>query len=313
MTRAVGASLGGRYVLESLIATGGMGEVWKAVDSQMDRPVAVKLLKDSVGESEVFLKRFRNEAKNAAGLAHPNIAQVLDYGDVDGLAFLVMEFVAGQPLSSILERERTLSESRLVSILQGTCRGLEKAHLAGVIHRDIKPGNMLVEGQDHVKITDFGVSRSTDQTTLTATGMVMGTAQYLAPELALGKPATPVSDLYALGVVAYESVAGKRPFVAANPVDIAISHVNDDVPPLPSTVSPELATVIMQLLEKNPRKRPHSARELEAILVRLTVSDERAEPAASAPPSAAVPARRMPPSIAPRTYRPRPDVPRRQI
>lgn len=313
MTRSSGSNLGGRYVLESLIAMGGMGEVWKAVDTHVDRLVAVKLLKDTVGESEVFLKRFRNEAKNAAGLAHPNIAQVLDYGDVDGLAFLVMEFVAGQPLSSILERERTISERRLASIMQGACRGLHRAHQAGVIHRDVKPGNLLIEGEDHVKITDFGVSRSTDQTTLTATGMVMGTAQYLAPELALGKPATPVSDLYALGVVAYESVAGRRPFVAANPVDIAISHVNDDVPPLPTTVSTGLAAVIMRLLEKNPRKRPRTAQELEAILGDLALTDERVQPLLVGEERPASPARRMPPSIAPRTYRPRPDAPRRDM
>src|SRR5690606_26282466 len=164
-------------------------------------------------------------------------------------------------MSSILERERTLEESRLVAMLRHTCRGLHAAHAAGVIHRDIKPGNLLVHGADHVKITDFGVSRGLGQSTLTATGMVMGTAQYLAPELALGKPATPASDLYAVGIIAYESVVGKRPFTAATPVDIAIAQVNDEVPPLPDTVSPAMASVIMDLLEKSPRKRPKTRSE----------------------------------------------------
>lgn len=310
MSMVAGSTLGARYVLEAPIATGGMGEVWKARDVELDRAVAVKLLKEGAGTNDVFLRRFHNEAKNAAGLSHPHIAQVFDYGDVAGTAYLVMEFVDGPPLSSILERERTLTEARLVAMMIGTCKGLEVAHRAGVIHRDVKPGNMLIEGDHHVKLTDFGVSRSSDQTTLTATGMVMGTAQYLAPELALGKPATAVSDLYALGVVAYEAVVGKRPFTAANPVDIAIAHVNDDVPELPPTVSPALAALILRLLEKNPRKRPRSAAELESMLAGLGDSARRLTP----PPAGAAapePARRMPPSIAPRSYRPRPDAPRR--
>lgn len=312
-----GTTLGGRYVLDSLLAVGGMGEVWRATDSELDRAVAVKVLKDGSQDNEVFLKRFRNEAKNAAGLMHPNIAQVYDYGDQDRTAFLVMELVDGVPMSTILERERTISERRLVKMLVYTCRGLQVAHDAGIIHRDIKPGNLLVEADDMVKITDFGVSRGQDQTTLTATGMVMGTAQYLAPELALGKPATPQSDLYALGIIAYESLVGKRPFTAATPVDIAIAQVNEEVPPLPASVSPAMAGVVMDLLEKSPRKRPKSAAELEQILTGLRLPTEaelraRTEglPWTIEPrrPGGA-PKRVMPPSIAPKSYRPRPDAP----
>nr|PZM98269.1 MAG: serine/threonine protein kinase [Actinomycetota bacterium] len=312
-----GTTLGGRYVLDSLLAVGGMGEVWRATDSELDRAVAVKVLKDGSQDNEVFLKRFRNEAKNAAGLMHPNIAQVYDYGDQDRTAFLVMELVDGVPMSTILERERTISERRLVKMLVYTCRGLQVAHDAGIIHRDIKPGNLLVEADDMVKITDFGVSRGQDQTTLTATGMVMGTAQYLAPELALGKPATPQSDLYALGIIAYESLVGKRPFTAATPVDIAIAQVNEEVPPLPASVSPAMAGVVMDLLEKSPRKRPKSAAELEQILTGLRLPTEaelraRTEglPGTIEPrrPGGA-PKRVMPPSIAPKSYRPRPDAP----
>lgn len=307
-----GTTLGGRYVFDALIAVGGMGEVWRATDTELDRKVAVKVLKDGAHDNEVFLKRFRNEARNAAGLMHPNIAQVFDYGDQEGTAYLVMELVDGEPMSAILERERTIAERRLVTMLIDTCRGLQAAHDAKIMHRDIKPGNLLVSTGDSVKITDFGVSRSQDQTTLTATGMVMGTAQYLAPELALGKPATPASDLYALGIIAYEAVAGRRPFTAATPVDIAIAQVNDDVPPLPDAVSPSLAAVIYDLLEKSPRKRPKSATELEGILTRLRLpSEDQPRPAPEAVPSrrAASAARRtMPPSVAPKSYRPRPDT-----
>jgi len=293
-----GTTLGGRYVLRSLLAVGGMGEVSR----------------------ETFLKRFNNEARNAAGLMHPNIAQVYDYGDQAGTAYLVMELVEGEPLSTVLEREITVDEHRLVRIMIGTCRGLHAAHTAHVMHRDVKPGNLLIEGEDHVKITDFGVSRSKDQTTLTATGMVMGTAQYLAPELALGKPATPASDLYALGIIAYEAVVGKRPFTASSPVDIAIAQVNDAVPPLPSSVSPPLAALIMDLLEKNPRRRPATAAELERILtdMRLPTKAERAMREKGAPEAIRprrtghAPHRAMPPSIAPKRYRPHPDAPPRQ-
>ncbi len=312
-----GTTLGGRYVLRSLLAVGGMGEVWRGVDSELDRPVAVKVLKEEAQSNETFLKRFRNEAQNAAGLVHPHIAQVFDYGDQAGAAYLVMELVDGEPLSTLLERELTVDEDRLVRMMIGTCQGLHVAHQAKVMHRDIKPGNLLIEGEDHIKITDFGVSRGHGQTTLTATGMVMGTAQYLAPELALGKPATPASDLYALGIIAYESVVGKRPFTAASPVDIAIAQVNETVPPLPSTVSPALAALIMDLLEKNPKRRPGTALELEGILHQLHLTpkaeriarEHRAPETISPKRTGNAPQRMMPPSIAPARHRPRPDAP----
>ncbi len=315
-----GTTLGGRYVLRSLLAVGGMGEVWRGIDSELDRPVAVKVLKEEAQNNEIFLKRFNNEARNAAGLMHPNIAQVYDYGDQSGTAYLVMELVEGEPLSTVLEREITVEEHRLVRMMIGTCRGLQAAHEAHVMHRDVKPGNLLIEGEDHVKITDFGVSRSKDQTSLTATGMVMGTAQYLAPELALGKPATPASDLYALGIIAYEAVVGKRPFTASSPVDIAIAQVNDSVPPLPSSVSPPLAALIMDLLEKNPRRRPSTAAELERILTTLHLPTkveralrEKGAPEAIRPRRTGhAPQRAMPPSIAPKRFRPHPDAPPRR-
>ena len=189
--------------------------------------------------------------------------------------------------------------------------------MPGVIHRDIKPGNLLVLPDGTVKLTDFGVSRAGDQTTLTQTGMVMGTAQYLAPELALGKAATPRSDLYALGIIAYEALVGKRPFTAPNPVDIAIAQVNDPVPPLPDTIPPGLAAVILDLLEKNPKRRPESANALVATLKALHLPTEAEQRYRTRPVPESIrprhhgraPARPMPPSIAPRNPRPRPDAP----
>ncbi|MDE0572089.1 serine/threonine protein kinase [Demequina sp. B12] len=306
-----GTTLGGRYVLRSLLAVGGMGEVWRGEDSDLGRPVAVKVLKPDAASNDTFLKRFRNEARNAAGLVHDNIAQVFDYGDQDRTAYLVMELVEGEPLSTVIEREKTLPERRIGTLLAQTARGLQVAHDAGIMHRDVKPGNLIVREGDRVKITDFGVSRSHDQTTLTQTGMVMGTAQYLAPEMALGKPATPASDLYALGIIAYECVVGKRPFTAATAVDIAIAHVNEDVPPLPDTVSPAMAELIMDLLEKNPRKRPRSAKGLAERIEALDLPDGAVPIVVPADPEPTrTPARKMPPSIAPKSFRPRPDVPR---
>jgi serine/threonine-protein kinase len=267
----------------------------------------------------VFLKRFEIEARNAAKLAHRNICQVLDYGSQDGNAYIVMELVDGESLATILEREIVLDERRLVQLLLHTCMGLQAAHEAGIIHRDVKPGNLLVQPDGLVKITDFGVSHTKDQTTLTQTGMVMGTAQYLAPELALGKPASAQSDLYALGIIAFESLVGRRPFTAATPVEIAIAQVNDPVPPLPDSITPGLAALTMELLEKSPRRRPHTAARLASQLsnLRLPSATERRLRERPLPQSISprhrggAPTRAMPPSIAPKEERPRPDGDRR--
>ncbi len=266
MRPARGLLLGDRYRLSRQVAVGGMGEVWVADDSALGREVAVKVLREEYTGQEDFLRRLRTEARNSAALSHPNIAQMYDYGEQDGTGYLVMELVLGGPLADLLEREPVLSPRRLLPILAQTARGLHHAHEAGVVHRDVKPGNILLQhagrtaaGGPVVKITDFGVSLAANQAQMTATGMVMGTAQYLSPEQAVGQLATPLSDVYALGVVAYEATAGKRPFTGTTPVDIAIAHVNNPVPPLPSTVHPELAALINRLLDKDPAGRPGSA------------------------------------------------------
>ena len=177
-----------------------------------------------------------------------------------------MELVDGEPLSDLLERQPVLPESRLLPVLAQTARALHAAHLAGVVHRDVKPGNILLGPGGRVKITDFGVSTAPDQAPMTATGMVMGTAQYLSPEQAVGRPATARSDLYSLGVVAYEALAGRRPFTGPSAVDIAVAHVNDPVPPLPAVVSPPVAALVMRLLAKDPADRPPSAGALARAL-----------------------------------------------
>lgn len=269
MITAPGVALGGRYRLERRIAVGGMGEVWQGYDEALTRPVAVKVLRDEFAGDAGFLARFRTEARNSAALAHPNIAALFDYGEQHGSAYLVMELVVGEPLSDVLERTPILEASHLIPILAQTARGLAAAHEAGVVHRDVKPGNLLIARGGRVKITDFGVSRSAGQPTMTASGMVMGTAQYLSPEQAVGKPATPLSDLYSLGVVAYEALAGRRPFTGPTAVDIAVAHVNDPVPPLPPVVDRPLAELVLRLLAKDPARRPGSADELAELFDRL--------------------------------------------
>lgn len=262
MRPAEGLTLGERYTLVRRIAMGGMGEVWVARDEKLAREIAVKVLREEYTGNEDFLRRLRTEARNSSTLVHPNIAQMFDYGEERGAGYLVMELVLGEPLADLLEREPVLQPARLLPILAQTARGLHAAHLAGVVHRDVKPGNILLEHSGTVKITDFGVSVAQNQVPMTATGMVMGTAQYLSPEQAVGQSATGASDIYALGVVAYEATAGRRPFTGRTPVDIAIAHVNAPVPLLPTSVHPGLAETITKMLEKDPAQRISSADQL---------------------------------------------------
>ncbi|MBO1751204.1 serine/threonine protein kinase [Actinotalea sp. BY-33] len=269
MKPVAGIALGGRYRLESRIAIGGMGEVWVGHDESLARDVAVKVLREEFAGDAGFLERFRTEARNSAGLSHPNIAQLYDYGEQEGSGFLVMELVLGEPMSDLLDREPVLPTRRLLPILAQTARALHAAHAGGVVHRDVKPGNILLARSGRVKITDFGISTATNQVPMTASGMVMGTAQYLSPEQAIGKAATPASDIYSLGIVAYEGLVGNRPFTGPTAVDIAVAHVNTAVPPLPDQIDPELAALVMRMLAKEPEERPRSAASLARTLDEL--------------------------------------------
>jgi len=263
MSPRVGVTLSGRYRLQRLIATGGMGQVWEAVDSRLGRRVAVKVLKQEFSQDPEFIERFRAEARTTAMLNHPGIAQVHDYGEsqLDGegrTAYLVMELVNGEPLNSVLKRTGRLSLRHALDMLEQTGRALQVAHAAGLVHRDVKPGNILITPTGQVKITDFGIAKAVDAAPVTQTGMVMGTAQYIAPEQALGHDATPSSDVYSLGVVGYEVVSGKRPFTGDGALTVAMKHIKEPPPPLPAELPPNVRELIEITLVKNPQMRYRS-------------------------------------------------------
>jgi len=258
--------LDGRYALIERIATGGMGEVWRGVDQILGRPVAVKLLSSVHAGDEQFRARFRAEARYAAALSHPGIARVFDYGESSPLGgpYLVMELVNGEPLSEILERVGRLSPDVTLDIVSQAARALDAAHQTGIVHRDIKPGNLLVMADGTTKITDFGIAKAhaAQAVNLTATGIVMGTALYVSPEQATGQTLSGASDVYSLGVVAYECLTGKPPFVADQPLAIAIMHKHNPVPPLPSDVPRPVGDLVLSMLAKTPEGRPESARHV---------------------------------------------------
>ena len=258
-----------RYRLDHRLAQGGMGEVWKGFDIQLGRVVAIKALRTDTSNVEAKLRRLRAEAHNSANLAHPNIAALFDYYEHDGIGFLIMEYVPSKSLADLYRKEKVVEPTRLLPILIQTARGLFIAHSHGVIHRDVKPANIMVSKTGSVKITDFGVSYSNDQEQITQDGMVVGTAQYISPEQAQGEQATAQSDIYSLGVVAYEGLCGHRPFTGATPVDIAAAHVNDPVPPLPETIDLQLRQFVMSMLSKDPKDRPQDALIVAKVLSKI--------------------------------------------
>ena len=260
-----------RYRLDARLAQGGMGEVWKGYDIQLGRPVAIKALRGDLGVTqEASLLRLRAEAHNSANLAHPNIAALFEYYEHDGIGFLVMEYVPSKSLADLFhEQNGPMEPSRLLPFLIQTARGLFVAHSHGVIHRDVKPANIMVSDSGEVKITDFGVSYSANQEQITLYGMVVGTAQYISPEQAQGQHATPQSDIYSLGIVAYEGLCGHRPFTGATPVGIAAAHVNNPVPPLPDSVDVQLREFVMSMLSKDPLDRPKDALTVSRTLSRI--------------------------------------------
>ncbi len=259
-----------RYRLDSRLAQGGMGEVWKGFDIQLGRPVAIKALRTDTTNQESKLRRLRAEARNSANLAHPNIAALFEYYEHDGIGFLIMEYVPSKSLADLFhELNGPMDPTELLPILVQVARGLFVAHSHGVIHRDVKPANIMVSDNGEVKITDFGVSYSTNQEQITQDGMVVGTAQYISPEQAQGKQATPQSDIYSLGVVAYEGLCGHRPFTGTTPVDIAAAHVNDPVPPLPDSIDVQLRQFVMSMLSKDPLDRPKDALTVSRTLSRI--------------------------------------------
>jgi serine/threonine protein kinase len=258
---ATARPLAGRYRLCRPLALGGMGQVWQAVDQVLDRPVAVKLLRDEYAQDGRFLGRLRCEAHHAAAVAHPGIAAVFDYGEVataDGAqpaAFLVMELVDGQPLSVLLAREGRLELGRSLDVVGQAAVALGAAHRAGLVHRDVKPANLVVRPDGVVKVTDFGIAQPLGS----QERGLLGTAGYLAPEQATGQPVTPATDVYALGVVAYECLAGRRPFSGEHPLAVALAHLLRPPPPLPWDVPPAVARLVGQAMAKDPSHRPADA------------------------------------------------------
>src|ERR1700734_1828522 len=262
-----------RYELTHLIARGGMAQVYRARDRQLDRPVALKVLFPELSVDRAFVERFRREAQAAANLSHPNIVPVFDWGEDSGSYFIVMEFVDGRPLSAVLRESGPLSAQQTATIGANVAAALAFAHRHGVVHRDVKPGNVLITADGGVKVTDFGIARAMNtEESLTQTGAVMGTAAYFSPEQAEGKGVDSRSDIYSLGVVLYEMAVGRPPFTGDSPVAVASKHVRDQ-PVLPRaanpTVPPALEAVIMKAMAKNPDDRYGSAEELRADLLRF--------------------------------------------
>jgi hypothetical protein len=261
--------LADRYRLDDRIAAGGMGEVWRAVDLVLGRPVAVKLLRDDYAQHPETLERFRAEARHTAAVSHPGIARMYDYGEPSPgqPPFLVMELVDGSPLTRLLERG-PLEPARVMDIVAQAAAGLDAAHAAGLVHRDIKPGNLLVSPDGTVKITDFGIAYAAGSAPLTRTGALIGTPAYLAPERVTGASAGPASDLYSLGIVAYECLAGVQPFTGT-PMEVALSHQYQSLPPLPPGVPLPVAALVAELTAREPAGRPADAGEVAARAARL--------------------------------------------
>jgi len=262
-----------RYELIHLIARGGMAEVYRAHDRLLDRPVALKVLFPELSVDRSFVERFRREAQAAANLSHPNIVPVFDWGEDSGTYFIVMEFVDGRPLSSILKTAGSLSAERTADIGAHVAAALGYAHKHGVIHRDVKPGNVLITDEGQVKVTDFGIARAINtEESLTQTGAVMGTATYFSPEQAEGIGVDSRSDIYSLGVVLFEMVTGRPPFLGDTPVAVASKHVRD-TPPAPRELNPSIPptfeAIVLKAMAKNPAHRYRTAEELRADLLRF--------------------------------------------
>ena len=262
MKPEAGQIYGNRYRLVDRIAIGGMGEVWRAHDEVILRDVAIKILKPEFMGDPGFLERFRVEARHAARVDHEGIADVYDYGEGSGSAYLVMELVSGDSLARIIEKRIRLNAVEVLSIMEQTARALHAAHEDGLVHRDVKPGNLLITPGGKVKITDFGIARVADQVALTATGQVMGTVQYLAPEQATGKQATPSTDIYSLGIVAYEALTGRRPFTGESQMVIAMAQINDKPPAMGQDIDQRVQDLVLSCLAKKPNQRPGSALDL---------------------------------------------------
>ncbi|MFZ2051787.1 MAG: protein kinase, partial [Solirubrobacteraceae bacterium] len=261
------ATIAGRYQLQGRLGFGGMSTVHLALDTRLERKVAVKLLAEHLAEDPTFVSRFQREAQAAARLVHPNIVQIFDSGqdEASGQYFIVMEYIEGRSCAEILRDEGWVEVPEAVSIIEQACEGLHYAHRHGVVHRDVKPGNLLRSSDGEVKLADFGIAKATEQSSITQVGSVLGTAAYLAPEQARGEEAGPRADLYALGVVTYQVISGRLPYEAASLTELALKQQQEEPEPLDSlvaAVSSELADAVGVALALDPRDRYETAREM---------------------------------------------------
>ena len=302
---ATGQVLAGRYVLNRWVGGGSMGEVWEATDTRMDLPVAVKVLRATHVHDPVALERFRIEAKLGAKLDHPGIAKVRDVNiNPDGQEppWMVQEFVEGEPLTDLLGRVGALDPIRAVAIVAQVADAARAAHTIGVVHRDLTPRNLLVTANDVVKVTDFGIARSDTVAALTMAGHVIGTPAYLSPEQVRGKKATSASDVYTMGVVLYECLAGRRPFDGGNAIEVARAHLEQVPPSLPPTVPGPIRAAVAAAMAKQPQHRPDAAEFARRIRASTQPTEHTRpiqimRPAAGDPPTT-VSAKALPSSIA---------------
>jgi serine/threonine-protein kinase len=281
----IGRLINGRYRLIAPLGEGGMATIWRAVDEQLDREVAVKILREQFGSDAGFAARFRQEARSAGSLTHPNIVPVYDYGaDAEsGTQFIVMQLVEGEDLSSVLRERGTLSTDDSVRIALGVASALEAAHRRGIVHRDVKPGNILITDDGDVKVTDFGIARAVSEASMTVTGTTLGSVHYFSPEQARGDEVTGASDVYALGIVLYEMLTGRRPFEGDSAAGVALKRLTEDpVPPTAHRPVPSgLSAIVMRALERDPARRFPDAGSLAEAL-RMWQKDPAAGAAAAA-------------------------------
>ncbi|MEV5763317.1 protein kinase [Micromonospora sp. NPDC052213] len=293
-----GVQLGNRYRLDERIASGGMGDVWRGTDQVLGRTVAVKSLLPALLDDPDFAERFRGEARTMATINHPGVVDVYDFGNDQQIAFLVMEYVEGDALSATLARVGRLTPARTMALVAQAADALHAAHVKGIVHRDVKPGNLLVRPNGTLVLTDFGIARSDLVAQLTAAGSVLGTASYISPEQATGGVATSASDVYALGVVAYQCLAGRRPFEGDNPLEIAMRHVREAPRPLPADIPPQVRAVVERALAKDPAARWPSAAALAGVARQLKAQLSQQARAGGRPISAAPASPAAPPGRA---------------